>query len=104
MKIRLFDDSIVKFVESLEKPAIAKVLRTIDLLEVFGHKLTMPHSKKVGENLFELRIRGRQEIRILYAFHKNEAVLLIGFVKKTGRIPSREIETANERIKRLDRI
>lgn len=31
------------FVASLEKQSIAKVLRTVDLLEHFGNKLGMPH-------------------------------------------------------------
>jgi len=53
-----------KFIQSLEKSTIAKTLRTIDLLEKFGYDLKFPHSKKIAKNLLELRIRGRQEIRI----------------------------------------
>ncbi|MBU1179983.1 type II toxin-antitoxin system RelE/ParE family toxin, partial [Patescibacteria group bacterium] len=45
--------------------------------------LTLPHAKKVDKSIFELRIRGRQEARIFYAFHKNEIILLHGFVKKS---------------------
>jgi len=62
MKVVFFDSELEKFISSLEKPTIAKVLRTIDLLESFGHLLGMPHSKKVSPHLFELRIRGKQEI------------------------------------------
>lgn len=70
MKIQIFDNTLEKFILSLEKITIAKVLRTIDLLEQFGFKLGPPHTKKIAHNLFELRIRGRQEVRIFYTFSK----------------------------------
>ena len=55
--VRLVDSKVEAFIRSLEKPTIAKVLRTIDLLETFGNTLGAPHSKKVNARLFELRIR-----------------------------------------------
>ena len=93
MKIHL-DSQLEKFIASLEKPAIARVLRTVDLLETFGNNLAMPHSKKVLGKLFELRIRGKQEIRIFYAFLNGAAYLLHGFIKKQQKTPRREIEQA----------
>ena len=86
---------------SLQKPTISKVSRLIDLLRQFGEQLRMPYSKSLGHNLFELRIRGQQGIRILYIFYKQEAVLLHGFVKKAQKTPLREIETALTRMKEL---
>ena len=102
MEIRNFDDSIEEFIESLEESTIAKALHTIDLLEEFGSQLGMPHSKKVVQRLFELRVRGEQEIRILYVFHKSSIVLLHGFMKKSQKIPKKEIKIALQRLKALD--
>ncbi len=102
MEIKFFDDTLEKFISELEKPSIAKVLRTIDLLESFGQQLGMPHSKKVDKGLFELRIRGKQEVRVLYAFHDNQAVLLHGFVKKSQKIAKKELNTANQKLVALD--
>ena len=104
MEIHIFDKSLEKFIESLEKLTIAKVLRTIDLLEEFGPKLGLPHSKKVSARLFELRIRGKQEVRIFYTFHQQQIILLYGFIKKSQKIPQKEIQTALQRLKRLDKI
>lgn len=101
MNIRFFDAQLEKFIRSLDESAIAKVLRTIDLLEMFGHKLAMPHSKKVYARLFELRVQGKQEVRIFYTFHKGEAVLLYGFIKKSRRIPKREMLIALKKLKHL---
>ena len=104
MKILFCDNRLEKFIGTLEKSAIAKVLRTIDLLEKFGHQLEMPHSKKIGSGLFELRVRGEQEIRIFYTFCNGAAVLLHGHVKKTDRIPERELSTAKKKRRALDKV
>jgi len=104
MKIRIFDVSLEKFIKGLQKPTIAKVLRTTDLLEKFGPKLCLPHTKKISANLFELRIPGKQEIRIFYSFHKSQIFLLHGFVKKSQKIPQKEIKIASQKLKLLDRV
>ena len=103
MEIRIFDESLEKFIKDLQKPVIAKVLRTVDLLEKFGQKLGLPHSKKISNRLFELRISGKQEVRIFYTFHKSQTFLLHGFVKKSQKIPQKEIKTAFQKLKLLDR-
>jgi len=102
MQIEIFNNDLEKFIQSLEKPTLAKTLRTIDLLEKFGYDLKFPHSKKIAKNLFELRVRGKQEIRILYTFHKSQIILLSGFIKKSQKIPQKEIHTALDLLKCLD--
>lgn len=101
MRVDFFDDALEKFIESLEKPTIAKIVREIDLLEKFGHQLDMPHSKKIAPDLFGLRIRGAQEVRIFYTFSGGRAVLLHGFVKKSQRIPPREHALAAQKLNHL---
>lgn len=104
MEIRIFDTSLEKFIKTLQKPTIAKVLRSIDLLEQFGQQLGPPHTKKITDNLFELRISGKQEVRIFYTFYKSRIFLLHGFVKKSQKIPSKEIKIALQKTKKLDRV
>lgn len=101
MEIIFFDQSVEDFLASLKKPVIAKILRTLDLLEKFGNKLGMPHSKKIEKDLFELRIRGKEEVRIFYCFHKNSAYLLHGIIKKSNTIPRKAISLAKRKIKAL---
>jgi phage-related protein len=104
MEVAFFDEAVEIFLTKLEKPAIAKVLRTIDLLEHFGNRLEMPHSKNIDRSLFELRIRGQQEIRLIYTFYNNKAVILHGFIKKSQKIPQKEISTAQSKFLTLDNI
>ena len=89
------------FIITLDKLTIAKILRVIDLLEKFGNQLQLPHSKRLGKGLFELRIRGSKEIRIFFTYYKNEAILLHGFIKKSRQIPPKEISMAYNKLRSL---
>jgi len=100
MNIKI-DKGIDEFIESLEDVTIAKVLRTIDLLERFGHALGLPHSKPLGKGLFELRTRGKQDIRIFYTLYGAGAVLLHGFIKKSSQTPQKELAAAKQKMKGL---
>lgn len=102
MEIKFYNQSIENFVLRLDKPTIAKALRTLDLLEKFGKKLGMPHSKKINDNIYELRIRGKTEVRILYAFNKQIIFLLSAFVKKAQKIPKQHLRLAEKRLDSLD--
>ncbi len=104
MEVSFFDETIEIFLTKLEKSTIAKVLRTVDLLERFGNQLGMPHSKNIGHKLFELRIRGQQEIRLIYTFSGNKAVILHGFVKKSEKTPKKELLIVQQKLLSLDSI
>lgn len=97
MEIKIFNNAVEKFIQSLETDTIAKTIHVIELLGAFGNTLGMPHSKMVSRGIFELRISGSQNIRIFYVFYKNKAVLLHGFIKKTPKIPKKEISIAIKR-------
>lgn len=101
MEIKVFDKSIKKFIQSLSKTTGPKLAHTIELLKEFNYKLGPPHSKQVSKNLFELRTYGNQKVRILYTFHKEQIVLLHGFIKKFERIPPKELKTAKQKLSLL---
>lgn len=89
-------DSVETFLEALNAKEIAKVIRTIELLEEFGNDLGMPHSRHLSDGLLELRIRGTREIRIFYCFNKKQAILLNGCIKKTQKTLGKELDRARE--------
>ena len=102
MEIKIFNNAVEKFIQTLNKETIARVVHVINLLEKFGNKLGLPHSKMVSRGIFELRIHGNQNIRIFYTFSGNKAVLLHGFIKKTSKIPGKEIDLAIKRLNSLE--
>jgi len=93
-----------EFIKSLEKNTRAKVSHSINILSEYGPNLKMPYSKFIGSRLFELRIRGREEIRIFYSFLDNKVYLLHGFKKKTQKTPQKELKLALNRLKGLTRL
>lgn len=92
---------VEEFVKSLDSSTIAKVAQELDLLEKHGNRLGVPRSKKLVSKLYELRIRGKTEVRIIYAFKNKDIYLLHAFKKKTQKVPRKEIRTA---LKRLDKL
>ncbi len=101
MNVRIFDHKVDDFIKSLEYSTGTRVSHHINLLEQFGNLLRIPYSKSLGNKLFELRVRGKQEIRIFYTFNRNQAILLHGFIKKTQTTPKKEIEIATSKKKSL---
>ena len=101
MQVIFFSPKIEKFLNSLELPASSKSAKYIKLLETYGNNIGMPYSKQLFPNLYELRVRGQQEIRIFYCYHRNQAVILHAFMKKSQKTPHTEIETAQNRIRSL---
>ena len=92
---------VYEFINSLNSKAKSKIINTIDLLEEYGTKLGSHHVKKLtGTDLWELRILGKDNIRILYIAAKDKTFLLIhGFIKKKQRTDKKDIDTALFRLK-----
>lgn len=85
------------FIKSLQPSAIDKITRQLELLEEFGPLLPMPHARPMGGGLYELRIRGKQEIRMFYVFSKGTSIYVVhGFVKKTQQTPKKEMAIARK--------
>lgn len=61
----------------------------------------MPHAKQLGSGIYELRVRGEEEIRIFYGFQQKTIYLLHAFKKQTQKTPHKEIETALQRLQSL---
>jgi phage-related protein len=91
--------------EILALPAgfVARFIRYAERMEVFGPDLGMPHSRAMGDGLFELRLKAAEGIaRVFYCTvvgHK--IVVLHQFVKKSDKTPRRELEVAQRRLKEV---
>jgi putative addiction module killer protein len=57
----------------LHRPFLLKELK---LLEICGNDLKLPHSRALGNGLFELREQ-RYGYRIYYGFYKNRVIILL---------------------------
>ncbi len=86
----------------LENSAYAKSLRLLTLLNKYRYELREPYTKKITGNIYELRIKGKQEVRLFYGYRNNDIIIVSGFVKKTQKIPSTEIDKAEREFAGLD--
>lgn len=85
------------FVLSLDEELQLTILAVFKRLEQNPFSLGSMSKKIEGaKNLFELRIKGKNKnVRIFYCFKKNRMIILLhGFVKKSQKIPSRELKLA----------
>lgn len=92
------EQPVAEFLDGLDAKMRAKALHSISILEEFGNNLREPHSKPIGDGLFELRIKFASDIsRIFYFFMvDNKIILTNGFVKKTMRTPKAQIDLARK--------
>lgn len=68
----------------------------------FGWPIGMPLVRKLGPDLWEVRVRlDRRIARVLFAVFEGEAVLLHAFVKKSEKTPATEMNTALRRLNAL---
>ncbi len=98
MLIKYFHNDIKQFIDSLEDKVSAKVNSVIELLSIEEYHLSMPFSKKIEKNLYELRIFSLQNIRVFYTFFENEIVLLHVINKKTEKLELNDLRTARQRL------
>ena len=63
-------------------------------MEVYGPDLGMPHTRAMGQGLFELRLKTAEGIaRVFYCtVIDRQIVMLHQFVKKTEKTPARELK------------
>lgn len=91
-----------EFILKLQPKTKAKIAHSVKLLKQYGNNLGMPHSKALGSGLFELRIRGREEVRVFYCFVQDRTIYLLhGIKKQTQRTPKTELDIALERMNSL---
>jgi phage-related protein len=89
------------FAEKQTKATFAKIIRSVELLENYGPFIKPPYAKKIQNKLYELRIPGKDAIRIFYTMVNEAYFLLHAFKKKSQKIPKREVKTAVDRMKEI---
>lgn len=91
---------IEDFFDELAQDEQVDLAVAVDMLRSHGIALGRPWVAPLGEGLWELRVRTRRQIRILYFLHTSRTfVFLHAFVKKTREVPRSEIRIATRRMK-----
>ena len=94
-------DEFEKFINKLDSESKSRLARDITFLKENGLNLRMPVAKRIGKQLWELRTSGKQRVRVIYSIKGTQIYVVHWFIKKTQKIPVRDLNIA---IKRLTEI
>jgi phage-related protein len=88
---------------ALPEETLAKLLRYLDRMLIYGPDLGMPHTRAMGSGLFELRIKSKtRNERVFYCtLSGKQIVFLHHFSKKSQKTPVRILDIAKTRMKEV---
>ena len=72
-------------------------------MEIYGPDLGMPHTRAMGDGLFELRLKAAEGIaRVFYCTVVGRRIVMLHqFIKKSDKIPRTELAIARKRMKEV---
>ena len=93
------ENPVKDFLDSITKVQKAKVFRVFESYEKYGLSSIIPHTRKLtGTPFWEIRILGKDNIRIIYVLPHKECILALhGFIKKTQKTPGKELTVVYKR-------
>ena len=102
--IRFYEDiktgksPVLEYIDNLSKKERAKVSKYVNFLKINRGVLDEPYSKHIKGKIRELRVDfGKNKHRIFYfIFIDKNIIFLHAFLKKTAKIPQREIDRAED--------
>ena len=89
-------------ISSLPGDLRAELLHAFEILEATGPHELPPHmAKKIDGKLWELRVKSATGIARAFYFtiHPKRAIVVSAFVKKSQKLPERELDKARARVK-----
>jgi phage-related protein len=105
-EVTYYNEKLQQEILSLPSGLLARYLRYSDCMIDFGPDIGMPHTRAMGDGLFELRLSAREGIaRVFYCTIVNRKIVMLHqFVKKTQKTPSKELTIARKRMKELKNV
>jgi len=101
--ILYFNDRVKLLLQAWPSGIYADFLRLAQLMEKNGADLRLPHTRAMGQGLFELRCRGAEGIgRAFYCTMVGQQIVILhGFIKKSQETPDKELRIARKRLKEI---
>jgi len=89
---------VYEFILTLDMELQTRVIRLLTALERKGLAIDPKRIKKIHPKLYELRIVGHEQIRIIFTVHQNNFIMLHAIRKKSRKLPLHDIQTALQRL------
>ena len=102
-KVTFYSDRVEAETNALPAGLVARFVRYGERMEIYGPDLGMPHTRSMGNGLFELRLKAAEGIaRVFFCtVVVRQIVMLHQFVKKSEKTPKRELKVARNRMKEI---
>lgn len=102
-KIVYYSENLENDIFHLPDTLLAKFIRITELMKEAGPNIGMPHTKAMGDSLFELRLKGKEGIaRVFYCTLINRTIYLLhDIVKKQQKTPLKDLQVAKIRMKEV---
>ena len=101
--IRYYSADVLEDILALPDTLAARYVVLTRRMVAVGANLGEPHTKAMGQGLFELRLKGAEGIaRVFYCTQVGRRIVVLhSFVKKSQRTPLRELDVALARMKEV---
>lgn len=93
--------SIPKLIVTLPEILQSKIRSGFKTIERYGKEIGFPDARKLSSNLYEFRITGEIHVRIFYTVIDDTAYILHLFVKKSRKLPHKELDIAQKRLQHI---
>ena len=102
-KVTFYSGRVEAEIHALPGGFVARFVRYAERMEIYGPDLGMPHTRPMGDGLFELRLKAGEGIaRVFFCTAVGrQIVALHQFVKKSEKTPKRELKIARNRMKEI---
>ena len=101
--IHYYSEAVQADVMDLPVTLAARYIALSRRMTVSGPNLGEPHTKAMGDGLFEMRLKGAEGIaRVLYCtLVERRIVVLHSFIKKTDKTPRQDLLLSRKRLKEI---
>ena len=98
--VAFYSDRVESEIAKLSPGFVARFIRYAERMETYGPDLGMPHTKAMGDGLFELRLKAGEGIaRVFYCTKIGRRIVMLHqFTKKTEKTPAKELLIARTRM------
>ncbi len=102
-KITFYSGKVEAEIHALPSGFVARFVRYAERMEIYGPDLGMPHTRPMGDGLFELRLKAAEGIaRVFFCTVVGRKIVVLNqFVKKSEKTPARELQIARNRMKEI---
>ena len=105
-KIIYYSEKLEDDIFNLPDTLLAKFIRITEIMKESGPNIGMPHTKAMGNGLFELRLKGKEGIaRVFYCTLVNQRIYLLHcIIKKKQKTLLKDLQLAQIRMREVKNV